>query len=184
VKPKIDQLPAQKARRAVVTDARPSALACLDAAMVNAVMSVAERVHRGGGGLLPANPQFAQQLDTVLSAAKTDMELGADPAAIRDFLTLFAKRRNLPVPSSLALDLDAATMAQWPQDLFAKAARQVWEHFAEMRLPNPPDFRAFIADDLAARHEEIAGLHTLQKRLETVANRGGEQIPAETFGEE
>jgi hypothetical protein len=182
VKPKIDQLPAQKARRSVVTDARPSALACLDAAMVKTVMSVAERVH--SGGLLPASPQFAQQLDTVLAAAKADMELGHDPAAIRDFLTLFAERRNLPTPSSLALDLDAATMAQWPQDLFAKAARQVWEHFAEMRVPNPPDFRAFIADDLAARHEEIARLHTLQKRLETIAKRGGEQVPADTFGEE
>jgi hypothetical protein len=171
--------PAQRARRAdlIVTDTRPGALARLDAAMVRTVMSVAERAHRGGGGLLPASPQFAQQLDTVLAAAKTDMELGHDPAAIRDFLTLFAERRNLPVPSSLALDLDAATMAQWPQDLFAKAARLVWEHFA-----NPPDFRAFIADDLAARHEEIAALHTLQKRLETIAQRGGEQIPADTFG--
>ena len=70
-------------------------------------------------------------------------------------------------------------MAQWPQDLFAKAARLVWEHFVDMRVPNPPDFRKFIAEDLAARHEEIAALHTLQKRLETIANRAGE--PADTF---
>jgi len=148
--------------------------------MVNNVMSAAERAYRDAGALLPASPQFAQQLDTVLAAAKADMELGADPVAIRDFLTLFADRRNLPMPSSLALDLDAATMAQWPQDLFAKAARSVWECFAEMRVPNPPDFRTFIAEDLAARHEEIAALHTLQKRLETIARRNGEQIPADT----
>jgi hypothetical protein len=184
VKPKIDQLPAQKARRAVVTDARPSALARLDTALVKTVMSAAERAYRDTGALLPASPQFAQQLDTVLAAAKTDMELGADPAAIRDFLTLFAERRNLPTPSSLDLDLDAATMAQWPQDLFAKAARLVWECFSEMRVPNPPDFRAFITEDLAARREEIAALHTLQKRLETIAQRNGGQIPADTFGEE
>jgi hypothetical protein len=164
----------------VVTDAHPGALARLDAAMVKTVMSRAERAYRDAGAALPASPQFAQQLDTVLAAAKADMELGADPAKIREFLTLFAERRNLPLPSSLALDLDTATMAQWPQDLFAKAARQVWEHFAEMRLPNPPDFRAFIAEDLAARHEEIAALHTLQKRLETKVRHGAEQIPADT----
>ena len=37
----------------------------------------------------------------------------------------------------VALDLDAATMAQWPQDLFAKAARLVWERSADRRVPNP-----------------------------------------------
>jgi hypothetical protein len=155
----------------VVTDAQPGALARLDTAMVRTVIRAAERAYRDTCAPLPSSPQFAKQVDTVLAAAKTDIELGADPAAIRDFLTLFAERRNLPTPSSLALDLDAATMAQWPQDLFAKAARLVWEHFAEMRVPNPPDFRAFIAEDLAARREEIAALHTLQNRLETIAQR-------------
>ena len=109
------------------------------------------------------------------------METGADQTAIREFLMLFAERRNLPVPSSVALDLDAATMAQWPQDLFAKAARLVWERFAEMRVPNPPDFLAFIADDLAARREEIAALHTLQAKLRTIPWRGGVQIPVDNF---
>jgi hypothetical protein len=94
---------------------------------------------------------------------------------------LFAERRNLPVPSSLALDLDTATMAQWPQDLFAKAARSVRERFAELRVPNPPDFLAFIADDLAERPQEIAALHALQKRLDTIARSDGQQIPADSF---
>jgi hypothetical protein len=67
------------------------------------------------------------------------------------------------------------------KNLFAKAARLVWERFADMRVPNPPDFLAFIADDLAARREDIAALHTLQARLRTIARRDGEQIPADTL---
>jgi hypothetical protein len=161
--------------------ARPGAVAHLDAAMVNAVTSTAERARRDPGTMLPATPQFAQQVSLVYAALKQDMETGADQTAIREFLMLFAERRNLPVPSSVALDLDAATMAQWPQDLFAKSARLVWERFADMRVPNPPDFLAFIADDLAERREEIAALHTLQTRLKTIAWRGGEQVPADTF---
>lgn len=160
---------------------RPGAVARLDAAMVRIVTGTAERARRDAGALLSATPQFAQQVSLVYAALKQDMETGADQTAIREFLMLFAERRNLPVPSSVALDLDAATMAQWPQDLFAKSARLVWERFAEMRVPNPPDFLAFIADDLAERREEIAALHTLQTRLRTIARRGGEQIPADTF---
>jgi len=48
-------------------------------------------------------------------------------------------------------------------------------------VPNPPDFLGFIADELAERRTEIAARHTLQKRLETLARRGGQQIPADTF---
>jgi hypothetical protein len=66
-------------------------------------------------------------------------------------LKLIAERRNLPVPSSMTLDLDATTVAQWAQDLFVKAARAVWERFGEMRVPNPSDFLVFIARDLAER---------------------------------
>jgi hypothetical protein len=73
-------------------------------------------------------------------------------------------------------------MAQWPQDLFVKAARLVWERFEELRVLNPPDFLAYIADDLAERRKEIAALHTLQKRLATIARSDGQQIPADTFG--
>jgi hypothetical protein len=53
--------------------------------------------------------------------------------------------------------------------------------FAELRVPNPPDFLAFIADDLAERRQEIAALHTLQKRLDTIARSDGQQIPADSF---
>jgi hypothetical protein len=165
----------------VAVDACPGALARLDAAMVETVTSTAERAYGNPGMMLPAAPRFAEQVETVFAAAKADMETGAEPAAIRDFLTLFAERRNLPLPSSLALDLDAATMAQWPQDLFVKAARLVWERFEALRVPNPPDFLAFIADELAERRKQIAALHTLQKRLATIA-RNGQQIPADSFG--
>src|SRR5262249_7924794 len=139
----------------------------LDTTMVEAVTSTAERAYGNPGMLLPATPQFAQQVATVFAAAKADMETGAEQSPIRDFLTLFAERHNLLLPSSLALDLDTATMAQWPQDLFVKAARLVWEQFAELRVPNPPDFLAFIAEELVERRQEIAALHTLQKRLAT-----------------
>jgi len=166
----------------VAAGARPGAVARLDARMVEAVTSAAERAYRNPGMLLPATPRFAEQVDTVLAAVRADMETGAEQAAIRDFVTLFAERRNLPLPSSLALDLDAATMAQWPQDLFVKAARLVWERFEELRLPNPPDFLAFIADDLAERRRDIAALHTLQKRLQTIARSDSQQIPADSFG--
>ena len=87
------------------------------------------------------------------------------------------------MPSSLALDLDTTTMAQWPQDLFVKAARAVWERFVEMRVPNPPDFLVFIAGGLAERRKAISTLHTLKKRLETIARHGGEQIPVDSFGD-
>jgi hypothetical protein len=53
--------------------------------------------------------------------------------------------------------------------------------FAELRVPNPPDFLAFIADDLAERRQEIAALHTLQKRLDTIARSDSQQIPADSF---
>jgi hypothetical protein len=147
--------------------------------MVEAVSATAQRAYGDQGVRLPTTREFAEQVDTVLAAARADMDRGTDQTAIREFLTLFAERRNLPVPSTLALNLDAATMAQWPQDLFAKAAQLVWERFGELRVPNPPDFLAFIADDLAERRQEIASLHTLQKRLATIALRGGEQSPVE-----
>ena len=54
-------------------------------------------------------------------------------------------------------------MAQWPQDLFVKAARAVWERFVGIRVPNPLDFLGFIADDLGERRKAIAALHALQK---------------------
>jgi hypothetical protein len=161
----------------VVAGNPPGALASLDATMVEAVMAAAQRAYVDRQVQLPATRSFAAQVDAVLRAAQLDMEKGADQAAIREFLMLFAERRNLPVPSSFALNLDTATMARWPRDLFAKAAQMVWERFAEMRLPNPPDFLAFIADELAERREEIASLHTLQKRLETIARWGGAARP-------
>jgi hypothetical protein len=73
-------------------------------------------------------------------------------------------------------------MGTWPADLFAKAARLLWEQFAEMRLPNPPDFRAFIAADLAERQQQLAALHTLERRLLTLAANDGQQVPADGFG--
>jgi hypothetical protein len=165
----------------VAAGTRPGAVARLDAAIVKAVTGTAERARSDPGILLPATPLFAEQVSIVYAAARQDMETGADQTAIREFLTLSAERRNLPVPSFVALDLDAAAMAQWPQDLFAKAARLVWERFADMRVPNSPDFLAYIADDLAARREQIAALHTLEAGLRTIARRGGEQIPVDTF---
>jgi hypothetical protein len=149
----------------VVAGARPGALARLDVAMVEAVSRTAEQAYRSPGMLLPASTQFAEQLDMVLAAAKADMATGADQAAIRGFLTLFAERRNLPVPSSLALDLDAATMAQWPQDLFAKAAHAVWERFEDMRVANPPDFLAFIDDELGERRRQVAAMPNVSSQL-------------------
>jgi hypothetical protein len=161
--------PNPKARSAdlVAAGTRPGAVARLDATMVEAVTSTAERAYGNPGMLLPATPQFAEQVDTVFAATKADMETGAEQAAIRDFLTLFAERRNLPLPSSLALDLDTATMAQWPQDLFVKAARLVWERFAELRAkstgfsglyrrgargPSPGNRRAAYASETAGDH--------------------------------
>jgi hypothetical protein len=59
-----DPLPAHKAQRAdfVITDARPSTLARLDASIVKTAMSTAERVYRDAGASLPASPQFARRL--------------------------------------------------------------------------------------------------------------------------
>jgi hypothetical protein len=76
--------------------------------------------------------------------------------------------------------MDAVVMSQWPADLFRKAARQVWECFAEPRVPSPPDFRRYIEEDLAERRTELAALHTLELRLATLA-RTGEQIPRDSF---
>jgi hypothetical protein len=144
------------------------------------VVGVAMRAYSDPGMALPTGDAFAAQVADVHRAAKEDMA-GADQEAIRDFLRLVAQRRGLPEPHPVGLDFDAAVMGEWPADLFAKASKLVWERFAEMRVPNPPDFRVFIEDDLAERHRRLAALHTLEKRLETVARRG-HQIPADSFG--
>jgi hypothetical protein len=167
----------------VAAGSHKGALARLDQQIVETVLRTSELASGSPGMMLPTDPAFAGQVAAVRHAAKSDMS-GADQTAIREFVLLFAQRRNLPAPSSLGLDLDAAVMSAWPADLFAKAARLVWEQFAEMRVPNPPDFRTFIADDLAERERRIAALHTLEKRLETIARNGGQQIPADTFGVE
>ena len=60
-------------------------------------------------------------------------------------------------------------------------AALAWERFQELRVPNPPDFLGFIADELAERRTEIAALHTLQKRLATLARCDGQQILPDTF---
>jgi hypothetical protein len=84
----------------VAAGARPGAIARLDARMVEAVRGAAERAYRNPGMLLPAAPRSAEQAGAVFADARTDKETGAEPAAaIRDFRTLFAGRRNpLRVP--------------------------------------------------------------------------------------
>jgi hypothetical protein len=62
----------------VAAGARPGAVARLDAAMVKAVTSTAERARRDPGSLLPATAHFAEQVGIVYAAAKQDMETGAD----------------------------------------------------------------------------------------------------------
>lgn len=42
-------------------------------------------------------------------------------------------------------------MSAWPADLFRKAFQEVWENYRYRRFPGAADFKACIADDLAAR---------------------------------
>lgn len=161
--------------QALLAATHSGALANLDPEVTRAVISIAMRAYQQPGTMLPTKSGLKEQVVTVRNALKADAA-SAEPEAIEKFLILFARRRGLDVPCSEALAMDAAVMSQWPADLMAKAARSVWERFAEMRVPNPPDFRAFIEADLAERVLHDAALHTLEKRLETV-ERTGRQLP-------
>jgi hypothetical protein len=95
------------------------ALARLDQQIVETVLRTSELASCSPGMMLPTDPAFAGHVAAVRQAAKSDMS-GADQTAIREFVLLFAQRRNLPAPSSLGLDLDAAVMSAWPADLFCQ----------------------------------------------------------------
>lgn len=165
----------------VVADKKKGALAHLDQDMVGKILGLAERAYANAGMVLPVETGLREQVATVHQAAKIDMAARTDQEEIKDFLRLIAERRGLPAPSAKALELDAAVMSAWPADLYRKAEFLVWERFSEQRVPNPPDFRLFIAEDLAERQKQIAALHTLEKRLETLDRNGGQQFPADTF---
>lgn len=165
----------------VLADDTKSALARLDQTVVGRVLGLAERAYVNAGMVLPVEAGLRDQVAAVHQAAKIDMATKTDQDVIKDFLRLIAERRGLPTPSTKALELDAAVMSAWPADLYRKAEFRIWERFSEQRVPNPPDFFAFISEDLAERRRQIAALHTLEKRLETIASNGGQQIPPDTF---
>jgi hypothetical protein len=144
------------------------------------VVSLAERFARHPSDGLPAKVSSSQ----VTAAYEAEKAVQcADPAAICEYMALFAERRGLKPPSEMAMQMDCAVMTTWPAEMFAKAARLAWERFAELRVPSPADLRGYIADDLAERDRRLAALHTLQLKL-TSRERGMTRpdVPADRFG--
>jgi hypothetical protein len=120
--------------------------------------------------------------EQALAAAEERLCPGS-PAAVVEYLSAFADRRGLPEPSGLAAQLDIEIMSGWPADLFARAARLIWEHFAYRRVPTAADFRIHISTDMEDRQLKVAALRNyclaLGRQIEQVgrSSPGPERTP-------
>lgn len=118
---------------------------------------------------MPTDPQLEAGLQAALAEAQTALRPG-DPEEVLAALELVAERKGLALPAGMALDLDVEAMAQWPRDLFRRAFREVWENFPYRRMPEVPDFKQYIAAELAERRERLARLRMVQLKLERRRN--------------
>jgi hypothetical protein len=94
------------------------------------------------------------------------MQKLTDAAEVVRYLSMMAERRgmNLPSPSLLALDAKAIAAAM-PDDLWPVACARLWTNFAYRRLPEPSDFLAAVADELAERRDAAARIHTAHLKV-------------------
>ena len=115
-------------------------------------------------------PDLAAALPEAIGQARRDLAPG-DPGEILAALTTLASRRGFDLPDGLALELDIEVMAGWPRDLWRKAFRGVWEHFAYRRMPEVADFRRVIEADLADRRGRLDRLEAIRLKLETIELR-------------
>jgi hypothetical protein len=115
-------------------------------------------------------PDLAAALPEAIGQARRDLAPG-DPGEILAALTTLASRRGFDLPDGLALELDIEVMAGWPRDLWCKAFRGIWEHFAYRRMPEVADFRRVIEADLADRRSRLDRLESIRLKLETIELR-------------
>ena len=112
-------------------------------------------------------PDLAAALPEAIGQARRDLAPG-DPGEILAALTTLASRRGFDLPDGFALELDIEVMAGWPQDLWRKAFRGVWERFAYRRMPEVADFRRVIEADLAERQARLVRLESIRLKLGTI----------------
>jgi hypothetical protein len=120
---------------------------------------------------LPDIPaELIEALPAAIVQAREDLE-PSDPGEVIAALNTLASRRGFPLPSGLALEMDVEVLASWPRDLWQKAFRGVWEGFAYRRMPEPADFKQYIASDLEERRLRLDQLESMRLRLETIRLR-------------
>ena len=122
-------------------------------------------------------PDLVDALPVAIEQAMLELA-PSDPGEVMAALSTLASRRGFPLPNGLALEMDVEALANLPRDLWRKAFRAVWEGFTYRRMPEVPDFRAHIVDDLAERRARLDRLQEMRLRLETIRLR--EQWDAES----
>ena len=116
------------------------------------------------GYVPPSDPGLLASVEVALDQARLKLQPG-DPVEVIQALRAIARRLGLMMPSGFELEMDAEIMGDWPEDLFRKAFKHIWETFEYRRMPEVPDFRRHIAEDLAERRKELAALQDLQRRI-------------------
>jgi hypothetical protein len=120
------------------------------------------------GSPLPEDSASLKRLLRGAEQALAEAENGLLPGSagtVAEFIRIFAERRGLAMPAGAGLELDIEIMSSWPTDLFRKAARGVWEDFTFRRMPEVPDFKRYIAEDLRSRTQEIRTLREFCRSL-------------------
>lgn len=101
-----------------------------------------------------------------LAEAEAALAPSGDIDGIKEFLATLADRHGLAMPQGLGLDIDLSLMAEWPADLFARAARRVWEdHQPGDPLPAVATFKRHVLSELEERRDRLAQLQTLDVRV-------------------
>jgi hypothetical protein len=89
-----------------------------------------------------------------------------DAAEVVRYMSMMAERRGMELPSPSLLALDAkAIAAAMPADLWPVACARLWTNFAYRRLPEPSDFLAAVASELAERRDAAARIHTAHLKV-------------------
>jgi hypothetical protein len=108
---------------------------------------------------------LAERVEDAMSALRPMQEL-TDAAEVVRYLSMMAERRGMELPSPSLLALDAkAIAAAMPGDLWPVACARLWTNFAYRRLPEPSDFLAAVASELAERRDAAARIHTAHLKV-------------------
>ena len=138
-------------------------------------------------------PKFTMSIDdacriaAAIENARQDLAglfLPLDPKDVVAFLTKWANRHNLALPTAQDVVADALAVAsKLPADLFPLACQRLWtDHAFRRRTLEPTDFTKSVNDRLDSRQDAKAKIERMemslahQRRLNTPERKGWKNV--------